>query len=315
MIVTTLESFHIVMIKGLNFPWFALPVKISMIFWFLMADSTVTSTSKRHCLFIFIDKHWVNSTRATFDHFVSEIYLFWQWLVCRIRMVPLIIMAKFAFVSSSPCVHDSVLVDSHAVGIFLAPRTWNINYVDVLKSFDKLWLLFIVFFAVSKLEAVALSPWVGFTFFIDSQAMCESSCNFDYFRVKFKLCRFGNMVSWFMTMSLSMPAWKKFTFVCNHQWNAIPGSNLGNFLTKDAFGKLCKIFKSSITTCSIFIMSNCIQITWVIEKNWVPVSCGDHFDFVVERYKPWDICILSCESKLGVFGGSPPIDFAVFTTA
>jgi hypothetical protein len=46
MIVATLESFHIVIVKSLNFSRFALPIKISVIFRFLVTDSAVTSTAK-----------------------------------------------------------------------------------------------------------------------------------------------------------------------------------------------------------------------------------------------------------------------------
>jgi hypothetical protein len=43
----------------------------------------------------------------------------------------------------------------------------------------------------------------------------------------------------------------------------------------------------------------------------MPVSCRDHFDFIVEWNESWDVCVLPCESKFGIFGGPPTIELSV----
>jgi hypothetical protein len=100
-------------------------------------------------------------------------------------VIPFFVMPKLSFVSGSPSVHYSIFIYGHAMRIFLTSCAWNFNDIYVLKFFNKSWLLFVIFFAVTKLKTISFTPWISPTILINCKAMCKSCSDFDNFGIKF----------------------------------------------------------------------------------------------------------------------------------
>ena len=226
-------------------------------------------------------------------------------------MVPLLIMAKLTLISSAPSVHYSIAINRHTMWILLSSGARYINDKNIFKSFDLSGLFFVVLFPMSKLEAFSFTPRINVALLTDCHTVSKSCCHFWYFWSKFKFDWFWYMVVWFVAMSLPMSAWIKPSCISEHQRNSVSCYNLHNLLSQNTFRKFRKIVKCSISTRTIFIMSDCIQISWIINQQRVPIACSNQFYFIFEWNNSWHISVLSGETKLSVLCCSPAINLPI----
>lgn len=58
-------------------------------------------------------------------------------------------------------------------------------------------------------------------------------------------------------------------------------------------------------------MAYSIQISELIYKQGMPIACSNKCYFVDERNEPGDVSVLTVVCELGIFGGSPAVDFSI----
>ena len=108
LIVRWTQIYHIPSFQSLNLSWITFPIKVNILFWLLMSQSAITSTSERIHSSIRPNQSWMDSSTSSFHSFDFKMLdNFGQRLVSWICMRPLISMSQFPLVASSPWVYLS----------------------------------------------------------------------------------------------------------------------------------------------------------------------------------------------------------------